>query len=322
MVFLIDTGVSEVDWEAHASRHASDGADPITPSMIDAASMEYAKKIGNPHNLLDNSDFRNPVNRKGQASYKGAGYGIDEWECTSNNWMVSVEDGCIKVSDNPDSSSTSTSMLRQTLAVDASIRGKTVTLAAKLKGDGMVRLNINNTGVGAYAGSDDWYIKTVTGTIPSDADTFFVALQSRNMETYYCEWVALYEGEYTAETLPEYQPKGYNVELLNCGGITADYVGAIATASKPYGSYTGNGDAATRKIDTGVISDQNSVVLIRKSGGTSFAIVTSAGYIGKDSSDVVCGAGASFGGVSGLITLMSAADMFNTNGVTYKWYCL
>ena len=30
------------------------------------------------------------------------------------------------------------------------------------------------------------------------------------------KWAALYEGEYTAETLPEYQPKGYAAELLEC----------------------------------------------------------------------------------------------------------
>ena len=29
-------------------------------------------------------------------------------------------------------------------------------------------------------------------------------------------WAALYEGEYTAETLPEYQPKGYGAELAEC----------------------------------------------------------------------------------------------------------
>ena len=30
------------------------------------------------------------------------------------------------------------------------------------------------------------------------------------------QWMALYEGEYTAETLPEYHPKGYAHELLEC----------------------------------------------------------------------------------------------------------
>jgi hypothetical protein len=106
-------------------------------------------------------------------------------------------------------------MLRQTIEVPANLRGKTVTLAAMLKG-GDVRLNINNTDIGAYAGDDDWYIKTITGVIPEDAETIFVALQSRNMMTYYCQWIALYEGKYTAETLPVYHPKGYAAELLEC----------------------------------------------------------------------------------------------------------
>ena len=30
------------------------------------------------------------------------------------------------------------------------------------------------------------------------------------------KWAALYKGEYTAETLPEYQPKGYGAELAEC----------------------------------------------------------------------------------------------------------
>ena len=30
------------------------------------------------------------------------------------------------------------------------------------------------------------------------------------------EWAALYDGEYTTETLPAYQPKGYAAELLEC----------------------------------------------------------------------------------------------------------
>lgn len=30
------------------------------------------------------------------------------------------------------------------------------------------------------------------------------------------EWAALYDGEYTSETMPKYQPKGYGVELVEC----------------------------------------------------------------------------------------------------------
>ncbi|MDD5863444.1 MAG: BppU family phage baseplate upper protein [Firmicutes bacterium] len=52
-------------------------------------------------------------------------------------------------------------------------------------------------------------------------------------------WAALYTGEYTAETLPEYQPKGYAAELLECqryyykvpGGGTVSYHGWIFSSS-------------------------------------------------------------------------------------------
>lgn len=185
------------------------------PAADDQAANLACVKNAAPWNILDNSNFGNPVNQRGATSYKGAGYGVDRWECTSGNWMVSVEEGCLKISDNPDSTGTSTAMLRQTIAIPANLRGKTVTLAAMLKGND-VRLNINNSGIGGYWGDGTWGIKVVTGVIPEDADTIFVALQSRNMVTYYCRWIALYEGEYTAETLPVYHPKGYAAELLEC----------------------------------------------------------------------------------------------------------
>jgi hypothetical protein len=99
--------------------------------------------------------------------------------------------------------------------VNENIRGKTVTLAAKIKG-GSVRLNFNNTSMSSYVDSDDWSIRVHKAVIPEDADTFFVGLQSRNTTDFQCEWAALYEGEYTVETLPEYQPKGHAAELLEC----------------------------------------------------------------------------------------------------------
>ena len=180
-----------------------------------------------PRNLLDNSDFRSPVNQRDKDAYPGTGYGIDRWRMTVPQWMVSLADGCIKVSDNPNDSGTKVGMLRQDLAIDPGLRGKTVTFAAKLKGNGMCRLNINNhsASIGDYTvkssdgveyGDEEWHIRTVTGTVPENAETFFVALQSRNMETYFCQWVALYEGTYSADTLPEYRPKGRAAELMEC----------------------------------------------------------------------------------------------------------
>lgn len=54
-------------------------------------------QVGNP-NLLDNSDFTNPVNQRGATSYSGAGtYCIDRWDISSTATVSVVADG-IKIS--------------------------------------------------------------------------------------------------------------------------------------------------------------------------------------------------------------------------------
>ena len=61
-----------------------------------ATGQGSAVRISN-RNLLDNGDFRNPVNQRGQTSYTGSRYGIDRWKVSTNNSTaaVSVGDGCI-----------------------------------------------------------------------------------------------------------------------------------------------------------------------------------------------------------------------------------
>ena len=49
--------------------------------FYDAIQARFAEKSQLPNrNLLDNWDFRNPVNQRGAASYAGAGYTIDRWK--------------------------------------------------------------------------------------------------------------------------------------------------------------------------------------------------------------------------------------------------
>ena len=61
-----------------------------------ATGQGSAVRISN-RNLLDNGDFRNPVNQRGQTSYTGNRYGIDRWKVSTNNSTaaVSVGDGWI-----------------------------------------------------------------------------------------------------------------------------------------------------------------------------------------------------------------------------------
>ena len=189
-----------------------------------------------PWNLLDNSDFTNLVNQRRQTSYKGAVYGIDRWVMNKAGWMVTVEDGHIRISDNPDSTSTAVGMLQQFIPITPHLAGKVVTLAARVRGKD-TRINIHNKekpdgggydGISSYTADDEYHILTATTTVPTDEETFFVALQFRNATSTICEWIALYEGEYTIDTLPEYQPKGYEQELLICrqyDPTTGEYIG-------------------------------------------------------------------------------------------------
>ena len=55
-----------------------------------------------------------------------------------------------------------------------------------------------------------------TASETADVLTRFAFFGTSAGDSIEVEWAALYEGEYTVETLPEYQPKGYGAELLEC----------------------------------------------------------------------------------------------------------
>lgn len=163
-----------------------------------------------PRNLLDNSDFRNPVNQRGQSSYtKGSwgGYTIDRWAVGSGTKNtvnivtdgVSVKGGIIQWLED---------------VVVKALLGKKVTCAAKVNSvvyvlSGVVPDNTEWTKISTvkFDGGD------VTLAVNADK-RFEIAISCATQKT--IEWAALYEGEYTAETLPEYQPKGYSSELYEC----------------------------------------------------------------------------------------------------------
>ena len=156
-----------------------------------------------PRNLLDNSDFRNPVNQRGQTSYSGIWvYSIDRWAAwldVSSPAAVSVVSGGI---------TPFPGMVIQRIESKYIDSSKTYTLAA-MTGDGLLVLsgkitsttqsstNVNNGIHFDFNEDSDAYQFTLSGT--TSASKFV--------------WAALYEGSYTAETLPPYVPKGYAAEV-------------------------------------------------------------------------------------------------------------
>ena len=147
-----------------------------------------------PRNLLDKSYFINPINQRGQTVYTGIEYTIDRWR-TWGEGNITVGNGYI---------SATQSLWQYVANIDAS---KTHTAAICLAdGRKYVYSGIPNNG-----GMGEWGNTIFCGV---ENERVFFRIED-NMDDNIV-WVALYEGEYTAETLPAYNYKGYAAELMEC----------------------------------------------------------------------------------------------------------
>lgn len=163
------------------------------------------------HNLLDNSDFSNLVNQRGFAS--GAQIGpyntfLDRWYHGADNTVTLTinSQGIIFKS-----------ILVQKMTQKMLPNGTTVTAAAKYT-DGTLTLVSGTVNM-----QDGWHwfaCQAVDGCTIGVVDGVgtsgnpYVRIENENGKT--LSWAALYEGSYTADTLPEYVPKGYAAELAEC----------------------------------------------------------------------------------------------------------
>lgn len=176
-------------------------------------------------NLLDNSDFTNPVNSNGKTTYSGLGYSIDRWVVPNDTSFLSVGDGFVSMQN---SSTSAAAMFVNRLRLGSIKKGKKYT--------GVIYLNDGTIlfGSGSYSSGDltltptsnDCYLQIATG---STYDLFRVGVKAG--KTVQIKYVALYEGEYSHGTLPTYTRKGYGVESANC--FVADGGSFSATSYVP-----------------------------------------------------------------------------------------
>lgn len=130
------------------------------------------------NNLLDNSDFTNPVNQRG-ATIVTDGYSIDRWR----NWAANSSS--ITVNNN-----------------SISVVGTLLQYVANIKPGSVLTF--------AYGNESKTVISSNWGINPENNVAYF------NIETGTWTWAAVYRGAYTADTLPPYVPKGYAAELAEC----------------------------------------------------------------------------------------------------------
>ena len=179
-------------------------------SLLSHEHAQYAyKNMMCAYNLLDNSDFRNPVNQRGFAGGAPSGdnvYFIDRWktiQSAASNIEISLSDSGLGIH-----VLSGLAGIKQILP-----RPKTdVTFAAKV--NGKIALVYSSYSEGAFMTTDE----DIRLFVEWSEDTIQVCMRNNTSEEtqYSVEWAALYEGEYTVDTIPMYYPKGYAAEMLEC----------------------------------------------------------------------------------------------------------
>ena len=156
------------------------------------------------YNWLHNSDFR-----IAQAGYGGM-HGTQKYAC--DRWYDTYGYGSFSFNESAGLTvayGTNHAYLVQKIDGASLLHGKSVTLACQLS-DGTVYVNsgmFNSSGASFQIAVDSGK----TFTLYSDRAEFVVTSGSLTLK-----WAALYEGSYTADTLPAYHPKGYAAELAEC----------------------------------------------------------------------------------------------------------
>ena len=169
-----------------------------------------------PVNLLDNSDFRNPVNQRGKTTDNATdwAYAIDRWIFGDVTYKLTTNG----ITLTPYGSGREHLMAQYLENLDRLI-GKKITFAVGLS-DGNVCI-----ATGIVPAKSDWgqiAISESNGVklqVVWSGGTQYIMPRILVSKEITASWAALYEGEYTAETLPEYHPKGYMAEALNCGAL-------------------------------------------------------------------------------------------------------
>lgn len=213
---------------------ASDvGALPLNGTAADSAKLggKAPEYYIQPRNLLDNSDFTNPVNQRGVTSWTND-YGIDRWlmwESTATPDQNGLQIGASEYNPN---------------------------LQQRLKA-----LNQKNRYTAVICDSEG---NLTFGNVSHEGGLSIVTFHVQGGKTYV--WAALYEGSYTADTLPPYVPKGYAAELAECqryyyAFCSDDYVNEWAIAEIGFGDssycifHTGISQFAMRTVNLSVVGN-------------------------------------------------------------------
>ena len=216
-------------------------------NLAENVALEIAKyNFGQPYNLLDNSDFAHPIAQAGVNGAHGAtGYAVDRWNRTNGATVSQAADGLKIVSDK----TSWTAGIQQ--RIEAKRFADVMTLAVRGVFPVACRLFVfigsgtSNFGEAYFDGdaAERTLVLKLTkpdGLTGDEVVNVYISPDTGNTGTAaVVRWAALYEGEYTAETLPPYVPKGYAAELAEC----LRYYRKIKANNETFSGYAASGVA-------------------------------------------------------------------------------
>lgn len=198
------------------------------------------------YNLLDNSDFVHPVAQAGVNGAHGAtGYAVDRWMRTSGATVSQAADGLKIVSDKTSWTAGIQQRIEAKRFADVmtfAVRG-VFPVACRL----FVYIGSGTTNFGTAYFQGDAAERTLVlkltkpdGLTGDEVVNVYISPDTESTGTAaVVRWAALYEGEYTAETLPPYVPKGYAAELTEC----LRYYRKIKADNETFAGYAARGVA-------------------------------------------------------------------------------
>jgi hypothetical protein len=228
------------NWNKYITTHNTNGDVSMNGANItnlgnptsgtDAANVTYVKSVCAPKNFLDNSNFNHIVNQKKAQGYSGIGYGFDRWYSYHSNSTLdtttytdpdtNMKCGCLRLYGAQNSNCIYGQKIDQFKS--RYMCGKTFTFAVcKLDGDIIVcsgvcsAANVTSDTIQFSATGSD-ALHSIEVLKNGTTQNFEVRINVKESDSVFLKWAALYEGEYTVETLPTYHPKGYAAELLEC----------------------------------------------------------------------------------------------------------
>ena len=198
------------------------------------------------YNLLDNSDFVHPIAQAGVNGAHGTtGYAVDRWNRTSGATVSQAADGLKIVSDK----TSWTAGIQQ--KIEAKRFADVMTFAVHGVFPVACRLFVyigsgtTNFGTAYFQGdaAERTLVLKLTkpdGLTGDEVVNVYISPDTGSTGTAaVVRWAALYEGEYTTETLPPYVPKGYAAELAEC----LRYYRKIKGDSQTFAGYAASGNA-------------------------------------------------------------------------------